>query len=209
MDIPCFETPTGWKYFGNLLDSEKITFCGEESFSAGADHIREKDGLWAILFWLNLIVVKRDSVENIVREHWATYGRNYYSRHDYNGLPPWQAEKLMAQLKSRSCLLPGNVYGEHRIQTVTDFVYSDPVDFSISENQGIDIQFEDESRIIFRISGTGTKGSTLRVYFERYEPDHTKHDLEIQKTLSGLIRTAHDIASIEDITDRTEPDLIV
>ena len=207
--IPCYETPTGWKFFGNLLDHDKITFCGEESFGAGANHIREKDGMWAILFWLNLLAAKQDSVENIVRNHWAEYGRNYYTRHDYETLPVKLADELMEKLTLSLPLLAGSTYGDMRIIKADDFTYHDSIDHSISEHQGIRILFEDSSRIVFRLSGTGTEGATLRVYLERYEPDIQKHDLDIQETMKELIAIAGTIAKIEEITHRSKPSVIV
>ena len=209
LGIPCFETPTGWKFFGNLLDNEKITFCGEESFGGGADHIREKDGLWAVLFWLNLLAVKRDSVENIVRKHWAEYGRNYYSRHDYERLPIKQADEIMRHLLQSLVLLPGTQYNELRIEKADEFSYTDPIDYSISDHQGIRIIFDNGSRIIYRLSGTGTEGATLRIYIERYEEDINKHDLEIQETLKSLIQLSVKLAKIKEFTGQLQPSSIV
>lgn len=209
LEIPCYETPTGWKFFGNLLDHDKITFCGEESFGAGADHIREKDGLWAILFWLNLIAVKRDSVEHIVRQHWAEFGRNYYSRHDYEKLPIEQADRIMQHLTSSLTLLPGTTFNGQQIEAADNFVYYDPIDYAASDNQGIRIIFNNGSRIIYRLSGTGTEGATLRIYIERYEEDFNKHDLETQETLKELIGIALKIAKVKEITQRVAPSVIV
>ncbi len=209
LGINSFQTPTGWKFFGNLLDHGEITFCGEESFGAGADHIREKDGLWAVLFWLNLIAVKQDSVENIVRNHWAEYGRSYYSRHDYERLPVKQADEIMHHLQSSLPLLPGMQFGELRIEKADDFTYIDPIDHSISEHQGIRIIFDNGSRIIYRLSGTGTEGATLRIYLERYEADISKHDLDIQETLSDISQLSVKLAKIREYTDRERPSAIV
>jgi phosphoglucomutase len=166
MGIDCYETPTGWKFFGNLLDAGKVTICGEESFGTGSDHVREKDGLWAVLFWLNILAVRQESVEQIVTKHWQTYGRNFYSRHDYEGIETEKANKLMQQLRDRLGSLPGTKFGNYQVKYSDDFSYTDPVDGSVSEKQGIRIGFEDGSRIVFRLSGTGTQGATLRVYLE-------------------------------------------
>ena len=207
--IPCFETPTGWKFFGNLLDHDQITFCGEESFGGGANHIREKDGLWAVLFWLNLLAVKQDSVENIVRKHWAEFGRNYYCRHDYERLPVKDADAVMHHLQSSLTLLPGMQFDSLRIDKADDFTYIDPIDHSISEHQGIRIIFDNGSRIIYRLSGTGTEGATLRIYLERYESDINKHDLDIQGTLGELIQLSVKLAKIKELTGKNEPTAIV
>lgn len=180
LNIDCYETPTGWKYFGNLLDDQRITLCGEESFGSGSDHIREKDGLWAVLFWLNLIAIKQQSVEEITRSHWKTYGRHYYTRHDYEAIDTHVAESLIDNLRSISTSLTGKEVGNYKIKLCDDFSYTDPVDNSITDNQGIRILFDDESRIVFRLSGTGTEGATLRVYIEKYEPDVTQHDMPTQ-----------------------------
>lgn len=209
LGIPCYETPTGWKFFGNLLDNGMITFCGEESFGGGADHIREKDGLWAVLFWLNLLAVKQDSVENIVRKHWAEYGRNYYSRHDYERLPIKQADEIIQHLKQSLTLLPGMQFNTLHVEKADEFTYIDPVDHSTSENQGIRIIFDNGSRIIYRLSGTGTEGATLRIYIEHYEENINKHDLDIQEVLSELIQLSVKLAKIIDITGKKEPTSIV
>lgn len=209
LGIECYETPTGWKFFGNLLDNDMITFCGEESFGGGASHIREKDGLWAVLFWLNLIAVKQDSVENIVRQHWATFGRNYYSRHDYEAIPSSQGEEIMEHLKHSLPLLPGTQFGKLRINKVDNFAYHDPVDNSISENQGIRIIFDDESRIVYRLSGTGTEGATLRIYLERYESDVDEHDLDTQETLAEIIAVANKLSQVKEISGLNRPTTIV
>ncbi|MEE9303162.1 MAG: alpha-D-glucose phosphate-specific phosphoglucomutase [Thiotrichaceae bacterium] len=209
LGIPCYETPTGWKFFGNLLDHDEITFCGEESFGGGANHIREKDGLWAVLFWLNLLAVKHDSVENIVRKHWAEFGRNYYSRHDYERLPIKKADEVMHHLQSSLTLLPGMQFDTLRIDKADDFTYIDPVDHSISEHQGIRIIFDNGSRIMYRLSGTGTEGATLRIYIERYEADINKHDMDIQDTLDELIQLSVKLAKIKEITGIDKPTSIV
>ncbi len=169
LGIKCYETPTGWKFFGNLLDAGKATLCGEESFGTGSNHIREKDGLWAVLFWLNILAVRQESVEDIVRNHWQTYGRNYYSRHDYDEIETEKANQLVDKLQAILPNLKGKQYGSYQVEYSDNFSYTDPVDNSVSNNQGIRIGFTDGSRIVLRLSGTGTKGATLRVYLESYE----------------------------------------
>jgi phosphoglucomutase len=208
LGVECYETPTGWKFFGNLLDDGRITLCGEESFGTGSDHVREKDGLWAVLFWLNLLALKRVSVEQIVTDHWRRFGRNYYSRHDYEGLDLQAAENLIQQLRAQLGKFDGNRYGNHTVKTSDDFAYTDPVDGSVSEQQGIRILFEDGSRIVFRLSGTGTSGATLRVYLERYEPDPERHGEDPQQALGELISIAEHLAKINQYTGRTAPDVI-
>lgn len=208
LGIACYETPTGWKFFGNLLDADKATLCGEESFGTGSNHVREKDGLWAVLFWLNILAATGKSVEAIVREHWQTYGRNYYSRHDYEAVDKERATELMDRLRGMLSELPGKIYGQYEVKYADDFSYSDPVDGSVSQKQGIRIGFTDGSRIIFRLSGTGTKGATLRVYIESYEPDASKHDIDTQTALEPLIDLAQEIAHIKEFTQRDEPTVI-
>ncbi|WP_126454530.1 alpha-D-glucose phosphate-specific phosphoglucomutase [Sulfuriflexus mobilis] len=208
LGIDCYETPTGWKYFGNLLDDRRITLCGEESFGTGSDHIREKDGIWAVLFWLNLVAIKRQSVEEITRAHWARFGRHYYSRHDYEGLDSDLAEQLMENLRARTETLKGQEYAGHVITDCDDFSYTDPVDHSITEHQGIRILFEDESRIVFRLSGTGTEGATLRVYLERYENDPALHNIETQVALADMINIARELAELQTRCGREQPDIV-
>jgi len=208
LGIQCYETPTGWKYFGNLLDDQRITLCGEESFGGGSDHIREKDGIWAVLFWLNLVVVKQQSVEAIARAHWATFGRHYYSRHDYEGLESETAEQLMNNLRERVTTLKGETLNGHTVSVCDDFSYTDPVDHSVTDHQGIRIIFDDESRIVFRLSGTGTEGATLRVYLERYEADPALHNLETQEALADMITIAADVADLKARCGREQPDII-
>ncbi|MGK0271852.1 MAG: phosphoglucomutase, partial [Cocleimonas sp.] len=195
LNIPCYETPTGWKFFGNLLDDGRITLCGEESFGTGSDHVREKDGLWAVLAWLNILAERQQSVEDILREHWAEYGRNYYTRHDYEDIPIESANRLIDNLQSNLGSLAGRVFNNRTIKTADNFTYHDPVDDSISENQGIRIIFDDDARIIFRLSGTGTGGATLRLYIERFVEDIKQHDLETQEALYDLIETAELLAN--------------
>jgi len=206
--IECYETPTGWKFFGNLLDAGKATLCGEESFGTGSNHVREKDGLWAVLFWLNILAVRQQSVEQIVREHWQTYGRNYYSRYDYEGVETDRANKLIETLHSSMPTLKGKQFGNYQVEYSDDFSYTDPVDGSISQHQGIRIGFTDASRLVFRLSGTGTQGATLRVYLESYEPDPTQQNLDPQQKLAKLISIADEIAQIRTTTGMEKPTVI-
>ena len=208
MGVPCFETPTGWKFFGNLLDSGQISICGEESFGTGSGHVREKDGLWAVLLWLNIMAVTGKSVEDIMRGHWAKFGRNYYSRHDYEGIDLAAAQSLIDHLRNDLGNLAGRAFGNQRIVTADDFQYTDPVDGSVSTAQGIRIIFENGSRIVYRLSGTGTEGATLRVYLEQYEPDPAEHDQDTQQALAGLIVLAGEIADIGGRTGREAPTVI-
>jgi phosphoglucomutase len=208
LGIPCHETPTGWKFFGNLLDAGMATLCGEESFGTGSDHVREKDGLWAVLFWLNLLALRRQSVAEIVREHWARFGRNYYSRHDYEGVDSQAAEALMQDLHAAIPDLPNKTFGAYRVGYCDDFSYTDPVDGSISTGQGIRIGFEDGSRIVYRLSGTGTEGATLRIYIERYEDRPAHQQADAQEALADLIAIADEIAGIRRHTGRERPTVI-
>ncbi|MBI4808293.1 MAG: alpha-D-glucose phosphate-specific phosphoglucomutase [Nitrosomonadales bacterium] len=208
LNIPCFETPTGWKFFGNLMDADKVTLCGEESFGTGSDHVREKDGLWAVLFWLNIVAARKQSVEAIVREHWAKYGRNFYSRYDYEGLPTEAANGVMLHLRDSFATLTGKQFGKYTVGSCDDFSYTDPVDGSVSKGQGVRVLFSDGSRIIFRLSGTGTEGATLRVYLEAYEADVARHHLDAQEALRELIRLALDISELQTRTGRDQPTVI-
>lgn len=208
LGIPCFETPTGWKFFGNLLDADKATLCGEESFGTGSNHVREKDGLWAVLFWLNVLAARKQSVQQIVHEHWQRFGRNFYSRHDYEGIDLGAAEELMAHLRQMLPDLPKRTFGSYEVAMADDFAYTDPVDGSTSSRQGIRIGFTDGSRIVFRLSGTGTEGATLRVYIERFEPDPALHDQPTQEVLGDLIGIVHTLAEIERRTGRSAPTVI-
>ncbi len=208
LGLPCYETPTGWKFFGNLLDASKITLCGEESFGTGSDHVREKDGLWAVLFWMNILAERRQSVAEIVREHWRIYGRNYYTRHDYEAVDSAAANGLVDTLRAATATLPGQQFGSYTVDYADDFRYVDPIDDSVSEKQGIRIGFKDGSRIVYRLSGTGTEGATLRVYIEAYEPDPAKHDLDTQQALADLITIANSLAGIRERTGRNEPTVI-
>ncbi|MCB1792990.1 MAG: alpha-D-glucose phosphate-specific phosphoglucomutase [Candidatus Competibacteraceae bacterium] len=208
LGLNCYETPTGWKFFGNLLDAGKITLCGEESFGTGSDHVREKDGLWAVLFWLNILAERRQSVAEIVREHWRNYGRNYYTRHDYEAVDSTAANGLIDALRAACATLPGQQLGSYTVDYADDFRYFDPIDDSVSEKQGIRIGFKDGSRIVYRLSGTGTEGATLRIYIEAYEADPAKHDFDTQQALAELIGIADSLASIRERTGRNEPTVI-
>ena len=208
LGIACYETPTGWKFFGNLLDAGKVTLCGEESAGTGSDHVREKDGLWAVLFWLNILAVRGESVEQVVRDHWKRHGRNYYSRHDYEGVDSAAAQCLMAHLRASLATLVGRRLGESTVASADDFAYTDPIDGSVSTAQGVRVGFADGSRIVFRLSGTGTEGATLRVYLERFEPDASRHAIETQAALAGLISVAEQLAGIVARTGRTAPTVI-
>jgi phosphoglucomutase len=208
LGVPCFETPTGWKFFGNLLDAGKVTICGEESAGTGSDHVREKDGLWAVLLWLNILAVRGISVDELAKEHWARYGRNYYARHDYEGIETAGANALMYGLKTQLATLPGQSFGPQVVSHADSFSYTDPVDGSVSANQGIRVLFEDGSRIVFRLSGTGTQGATLRVYLERYEPISGDLDAETGAMLEPQIAAAEAIAGIALHTGRTAPDVV-
>ncbi len=208
LGIGMYETPTGWKFFGNLLDAGKATVCGEESFGTGSDHVREKDGLWAVLFWLNIMAARNESVEEIVKKHWAEYGRNYYSRHDYEEVDSEAANQLIAALREKLASLPGQSFGALKVATADDFAYHDPIDGSVSKNQGIRILFEGGSRVVFRLSGTGTSGATIRVYVERYEPDAAKHGIDTQEALADLIAVADQISELRKRTGRDKPTVI-
>ncbi|MGV1872798.1 alpha-D-glucose phosphate-specific phosphoglucomutase [Agrobacterium rosae] len=208
LGIGMYETPTGWKFFGNLLDAGKVTVCGEESFGTGSNHVREKDGLWAVLFWLNIVAARKESVKDIVTQHWAEYGRNYYSRHDYEEVDSDAANTLVSILREKLATLPGTSYGTLKVKAADDFAYNDPVDQSVSKNQGIRILFEGGSRIVIRLSGTGTSGATLRLYVERYEADASRHNIETQEALADLISAADAIAGIKKHTGRDAPTVI-
>jgi phosphoglucomutase len=208
LGIPCFETPTGWKFFGNLLDAGQVTLCGEESYGTGSSHVREKDGLWAVLFWLNLVAVTGESVETLVRQLWREHGRCVYSRHDYDGIATEQAHTLMAELRARLPALAGTTVAGQRIAWADDFAYTDPVDGSVSQQQGVRVVLEDSSRVVFRLSGTGTEGATLRVYLERHEPDASRHDLPAQEALAPLIALAQALARITHHTGMHTPTVI-
>ena len=206
--VEMHETPTGWKYFGNLLDAGRVTICGEESAGTGSDHVREKDGLWAVLLWLNVLAARRQSVDEIVREHWQTYGRNYYTRHDYEEVDSAAAAGLVEDLRRKLPHLAGRSFGGRSVSYADDFAYEDPVDGSTSRAQGIRIGFADGSRIVLRLSGTGTVGATLRVYLERYEPPHGQLHLDAQSALADLAAVANELAEITARTGRSAPDVV-
>lgn len=208
LGINCYETPTGWKYFGNLLDARLITLCGEESFGTGSDHIREKDGLWAVLFWLNLIAIKKQSVAQILQTHWRGFGRNYYSRHDYENVDSDKAQAIFKALNQQWATLPGKQFASTHIDVADNFSYRDPVDQSYTENQGLRLIYADGSRIIFRLSGTGTEGATIRVYYEKYVPSTGELDADPQQALAGLFAVAQELGNIHKLSGRTEPDVI-
>ncbi|MGQ0442406.1 MAG: alpha-D-glucose phosphate-specific phosphoglucomutase [Methylophilaceae bacterium] len=208
LNIACYETPTGWKFFGNLMDADKVTLCGEESFGTGSNHVREKDGLWAVLCWLNIIARKQQSVEAIVKAHWAEYGRNVYSRHDYENIPSDAANGVMEFLRQSFATMLGKTFGHYTIKMCDDFSYIDPIDASISTKQGLRILFECGSRIVFRLSGTGTEGATIRIYLEAFEPDIAKHDLDAQDALSEMIQIALTLSQLIQKTGRVKPTVI-
>ncbi len=208
LEIPCFETPVGWKFFGNLMDAGKITICGEESFGTGSSHIREKDGLWAVLFWLNIIVESRKPARSIVREHWQRFGRDYFTRHDFEGLDAARAGDMMARLRERISALPGEQAGELRIEAADDFAYADPVDGGVSAGQGLRMFFDDGSRAVFRLSGTGTANATLRLYCDKYETDPSLLGLDTQRMLAQSLTAAGEAVGIAEFTGRTVPDVI-
>ena len=208
LGIPAFETPTGWKFFGNLLDAGLATICGEESAGTGSDHVREKDGLWAVLLWLNILAATGKSVDTIAREHWARFGRHYYARHDYENVANEGAEALMTDLRERLATLPGTSLGGLMVETADDFAYRDPTDGSISERQGVRVLFAGGSRVVFRLSGTGTSGATLRVYLERYEPVGGDLDRDTGEMLAPIVAAAEALAGIARHTGRLEPDVV-
>jgi phosphoglucomutase len=208
LGIKSYETPTGWKFFGNLLDANLATLCGEESFGTGSNHIREKDGVWAVLFWLNILAKRRISVLELVQEHWRTYGRNYYTRHDYEEIDLTAAKGLMAALRDATATLPGKSFGALKVEAADDFAYHDPVDGSDATDQGIRVMFEGGSRIVYRLSGTGTVGATLRVYIEHYEGPSGKLDQDTQAALADLITLSRSLAEIEKRTGRKAPTVI-
>lgn len=208
LGIACYETPTGWKFFGNLMDAGRVTLCGEESFGTGSDHVREKDGLWAVLCWLNLLAATGESVESLVRKHWHTYGRNVYSRHDFEGVPTEQANAVMAHIKAQFASLPGQAFGRYTVNTVDDFSYTDPVDASVSTGQGLRILFACGSRVVIRLSGTGTEGATIRVYLEAFTEDPAQQQLDAQEALAELIAVSHQISQLPQLTGRQQPTVI-
>lgn len=208
LGIDCFETPTGWKFFGNLMDAGRITLCGEESFGTGSSHVREKDGLWAVLFWLNIIAARRQSAGAILREHWRSFGRDYFTRHDFEGVQSTAAQALMAELRGKLEDLAGQQFGEETVVSADEFSYVDPIDGSRSDNQGVRIYFESGGRLVFRLSGTGTAGATLRLYCEAYQRDPSMLEIDTQRALAPLLGAAEAIAGIERHTGRSVPDVI-
>lgn len=205
LNIGYYEVPTGWKYFCNLMDSNRITFCGEESFGTGSSHIREKDGIWAVLFWLSIIAATGKSVQEITEEHWKKYGRSYYMRNDYEALDVETANQLMADLEARLPQLAGQTFGSYRVAEAKPFVYNDPVDGSSTKN-GLIVYFTDKSRIVYRLSGTGTNGATLRVYLERYETENLNED--VAQTLESLADVSRQIGEITKRTGKTKADVL-
>jgi phosphoglucomutase len=208
LGVKCYETPTGWKFFGNLLDAGLATICGEESAGTGSDHLREKDGLWAVLLWLTVIARRGQSAAEIMRDHWRTYGRNYYSRHDYEEVDSERAGGVMKHLRGQLANLPGTKLAGVTVKTADDFAYDDPVDGSHTAGQGIRILFEDGARIVFRLSGTGTEGATIRIYVERYEADPAKLGIETQAALAPLIAAAGAVSDLVARTGRSAPTVI-
>jgi phosphoglucomutase len=208
LGIDCYETPTGWKFFGNLMDAGKVTLCGEESFGTGSDHVREKDGLWAVLCWLNLLAATGESVQSLVHKHWQQYGRNVYSRHDYETVPTAPAQAVMQHIKQQFASLPGQVFGSYTVNTVDDFSYTDPIDASVSNGQGLRIMFVCGSRVVIRLSGTGTEGATIRVYLEAYTEDPAQQQLDAQDALAELITVSHQISQLPQLTGRQQPTVI-
>jgi phosphoglucomutase len=208
MGIECFETPTGWKYFGNLLDAGRITVCGEESAGTSSDHVREKDGLWAILMWLNILAVRRQSVQEILTDHWATYGRHYYSRHDYEAVAADSAQAVMTQLESQLANLPGKTLHGETISAADSFTYHDPVDGSVAENQGLRVMFESGARFVMRLSGTGTAGATLRLYLEAYEPKGGEHNADLAARLKPIATIAEELTDLRQTVNRDGPSVV-
>jgi phosphoglucomutase len=208
LGIDCYETPTGWKYFGSLLDAGHIALCGEESAGTGSNHVREKDGLWAVLFWLNILAVRREPAAAILADHWRRFGRHFYARHDYEAVPAEAADRLMHRLRDRLPVLAGQRFGEHTVGRADDFSYTDPVDGSVSAHQGIRVEFEDGARVVYRLSGTGTEGATLRVYLERFEPEPARQALANDAALAPLAATAAVVADLETMIGRSRPSVV-
>jgi phosphoglucomutase len=209
LGIDYFETPTGWKYFGNLLDAGRIALCGEESAGTGSNHVREKDGVWAVLFWLNVLAVRGEAAAAIVADHWARFGRDFYMRHDYEGIEADRADRLIEALRRRIPKLPGTRVGEFEISGADEFAYTDPVDGSTSAQQGIRIGLADGARVVYRLSGTGTEGATLRMYLEQFEPDPARHGLAASAALQRLAGWGAALAEIEAVTGRATPSVVV
>jgi phosphoglucomutase len=209
LGIDCYETPTGWKYFGSLLDAGRITLCGEESAGTGSDHIREKDGVWAVLFWLNILAMRREPATAILADHWRRFGRHFYVRHDYEGLDADRAARLIDRLRDALPKLPDRRFGDFTIARAEEFAYTDPIDGSISTGQGIRVEFAEGARIVYRLSGTGTEGATLRVYLERFEPDPARHAIAAETALAPLAAASAAMAEIEAMVGRSQPSLVV
>jgi phosphoglucomutase len=208
LGVPCFETPTGWTFFGNLMDAGRVTLCGEESFGTGSDHVREKDGLWAVLFWLQILAVRRQPVAELLREHWARFGRNYYTRYDYEEIPGDVAHELMARLRARLPSLPGDTVAGRTVRAADDFSYTDPVDGTTSTGQGLRVMLADGARLVYRLSGTGTAGATLRMYVESYEPDPARQAEGTASALADLVLAGLELARVRELTGRDEPTVI-
>lgn len=208
LGVPCYETPTGWKFFGNLMDAGMVTLCGEESYGTGSDHIREKDGVWAVLFWLNLLAATGKPVQKILGDHWTRFGRNYYSRHDYEAVDAGAAEGMMEHLRTQLAALPGQSIDGCQIDLADDFSYTDPVDGAVATRQGVRIVMADGSRIVFRLSGTGTEGATIRLYLEKFEADPAHHGLPVQQALAPLAAIAQRLSQLHARTGRDKPTVI-
>ncbi len=208
LGVELFETPTGWKFFGNLLDAGRVTICGEESAGTGSPHVREKDGVWAVLLWLDIVAARGESVAAILKDHWSTYGRDYYTRHDYEAISAAVGDQLIHDLRAKLETLPGRTFAGLKVSEADDFAYRDPTDGSMSGQQGIRIYFDNGARVVFRLSGTGTEGATLRVYLETFEPDVQRHALDPQIELEAVIAAASEIAGIQERTGRTAPDVV-
>ncbi|MBS1300764.1 alpha-D-glucose phosphate-specific phosphoglucomutase [Loktanella sp. SALINAS62] len=207
LGLDCFETPTGWKFFGNLMDDGRVSLCGEESFGTGSDHIREKDGLWAVLMWLNILAKREMSVAEVMHDHWQSFGRNFYSRHDYEAVDSDTANAMIADLRGKLGDLPGQTVQGHRIAMADDYTYHDPVDGSVSKHQGVRVMFDGGARFVIRLSGTGTTGATIRLYLEALETDPAAFDQDPQVALDWVIRAAEDIAGIRTRTGKSGPDV--
>jgi phosphoglucomutase len=205
LGIPCYETPTGWRFFANLLDAGKVTLCGEESFGTSSNHAREKDGVWAVLFWLNVLAVRREPLPQILRVHWAEYGRDFFLREDYEIPDTARAAEVMKSLEASLPELSGKSVGDIRVESADNFTYEDPIDHSVSQNQGLRVFTADGGRMSFRLSGTGTRGATLRVYLERHETDATQQGLTAKAALAGLSKAAQALARLEELTGLKEP----
>jgi len=208
LGIASYETPTGWKFFGNLMDAGKVTLCGEESFGTGSNHVREKDGLWAVLFWLNILAARRQSVEEIVRDHWRRFGRNYYTRHDYEEVDAAAAREAVDSARSAASARVGRPIADDTLTAVDDFAYLDPVDGSTSTNQGLRLLFGSGARVVFRLSGTGTAGATLRLYVESYEPDPSRQGLDPQEALAPYLSAAMELSRLKEWTGRLGPTVV-